>query len=262
MWKRVYDVLSMFKEYVLFGVLLLVSVGLLTQNDSTQIRALRSLAIGTVGFMQVKPNSRNVVPGEVRFSVDLRHISDAKLDAMEGMLRDACVRVGKESGLTFDVQRDRFGIKPLYVASGGPDAAGARQIAFASELTALQAARLLDGEPSPAGVLGFLSWGSVIPPLTWQRGVEMLAPGSWRRWRDGAFDSGVFADARDAYRSASTGARTSERDYRAAVGEAVRDSVRAHLVADVPVGVFLSGGLDSGAIVSAATSLPRLEPPP
>lgn len=52
MWKRVYDVLSMFKEYVLFGVLLLVSVGLLTQNDSSQIRALRSLAVGTVGFMQ------------------------------------------------------------------------------------------------------------------------------------------------------------------------------------------------------------------
>jgi N-carbamoyl-L-amino-acid hydrolase len=55
--------------------------------------------------MQVKPNSRNVVPGEVRFSVDLRHISDAKLDAMEAMLREACTRVGKESGLTFDVQR-------------------------------------------------------------------------------------------------------------------------------------------------------------
>ena len=60
---------------------------------------------GTVGFMQVKPNSRNVVPGEVRFSVDLRHISDAKLDAMEAMLRETCARVGKESGLTFDVQR-------------------------------------------------------------------------------------------------------------------------------------------------------------
>ncbi|MBZ5555774.1 MAG: asparagine synthase (glutamine-hydrolyzing) [Acidobacteriia bacterium] len=173
------------------------------------------------------------------------------LARVRGMFALACWDDAERSLL---LARDRFGIKPLYVASGGPDAAGARQIAFASELTALQAARLLDGEPSPAGVLGFLSWGSVIPPLTWQRGVEMLAPGSWRRWRDGAFDSGVFADARDAYRSASTGARTSERDYRAAVGEAVRDSVRAHLVADVPVGVFLSGGLDSGAIVSAATS--------
>jgi beta-ureidopropionase / N-carbamoyl-L-amino-acid hydrolase len=59
----------------------------------------------TVGFMQVKPNSRNVVPGEVRFSVDIRHISDQKLDAMEAMLREACDRVGDESGVSFEIER-------------------------------------------------------------------------------------------------------------------------------------------------------------
>ena len=45
---------------------------------------------GTVGFMQVKPNSRNVIPGEVRFSVDLRHADDATLEAMEQEMRSAC----------------------------------------------------------------------------------------------------------------------------------------------------------------------------
>jgi N-carbamoyl-L-amino-acid hydrolase len=49
---------------------------------------------GTVGFMQVAPNSRNVVPGEVRFSVDFRHATDAGLKAMEQALRAACARVG------------------------------------------------------------------------------------------------------------------------------------------------------------------------
>jgi N-carbamoyl-L-amino-acid hydrolase len=49
---------------------------------------------GTVGFMQVAPNSRNVVPGEVRFSVDFRHATDAGLKAMEAALRAACARVG------------------------------------------------------------------------------------------------------------------------------------------------------------------------
>jgi asparagine synthase (glutamine-hydrolysing) len=156
--------------------------------------------------------------------------------------------VWDESERSLLLARDRFGIKPLYIA------ALPGRIAFASELSALRAAGIIDDDPSPAGVLGFLSWGSVIPPLTWQRGVEMLAPGTWRHWRRCTIDDGVFADARDAYRSVS-GAPTSERDYRATVGEAVRDSVRAHLVADVPVGVFLSGGLDSGAIVSAATSV-------
>jgi len=145
------------------------------------------------------------------------------------------------------VARDRFGIKPLYLALA------AHRITFASELAALRAAGLVDGRTSPAGVLGFLTWGSVIPPLTWQRGVETLAPGTWWRWRDGVSERGVFADARDAYRS-ERGPSQSDGDYRAKVGDAVRESVRAHLVADVPVGVFLSGGIDSGALVSAATS--------
>jgi asparagine synthase (glutamine-hydrolysing) len=176
----------------------------------------------------------------------------AALARVRGMFALAC---WDEADRSLLLARDRFGIKPLYVAV---DASLGRGIAFASELAALKAARLVDDRPSPAGVLGFLSWGSVMPPLTWCRGVDMLAPGTWRRWRNGVVDRGVFADARDAYRSASNasggGARRAERDYREAVGEAVRDSVRAHLVADVPVGVFLSGGLDSGAIVSAATS--------
>jgi len=142
--------------------------------------------------------------------------------------------------------RDRFGIKPLYLA------AGPRRIAFASEIGALRAAGF-GGDVSPAGVLAFMRWGSVPPPLTWQRGIDMIAPGTWHRWRlDGSVRGdihGVFADARTPY---SSGARQRRTDaaFRADVAHAVRDSVRAHLVADVPVGVFLSGGIDSGALVA------------
>jgi asparagine synthase (glutamine-hydrolysing) len=112
---------------------------------------------------------------------------------------------------------------------------------------------------SPAGILAFLRWGSVPPPLTWLRGVEMLEPGTWRRWRlDGREERGVFADARALYASGPRDAARSKTSSLAAVreetGRAVRDSVRAHLVADVPVGVFLSGGVDSGALVSCAAS--------
>jgi asparagine synthase (glutamine-hydrolysing) len=148
--------------------------------------------------------------------------------------------------------RDRFGIKPLYLA------AGSRQIAFASELGALRAAHLATGDISPSGVLAFMRWGSVPPPLTWQRGVEMIAPGSWHRWRFGGsvhdHAHGVFADAREPYASVG-GTRRTASSFRTEVAQAVRDSVRDHLIADVPVGVFLSGGVDSGAIVSCASSL-------
>lgn len=55
---------------------------------------------GTVGYMQVAPNSRNVVPGEVRFAVDFRHATDARLEAMERALRAACARVGAACRVT------------------------------------------------------------------------------------------------------------------------------------------------------------------
>ena len=60
---------------------------------------------GTVGFMQVKPNSRNVVPGAVRFSVDLRHSEDQVLDGMERELRDVCADTGRALGLELTVEQ-------------------------------------------------------------------------------------------------------------------------------------------------------------
>ncbi len=59
----------------------------------------------TVGFMQVKPNSRNVVPGEVKFSVDLRHAEDAQLDAMEQAMRDGFARIAGERAVSVAIER-------------------------------------------------------------------------------------------------------------------------------------------------------------
>jgi asparagine synthase (glutamine-hydrolysing) len=148
------------------------------------------------------------------------------------------------------IARDRFGIKPLYIA------ANAERLAFSSEIGALRASGLTGREVSAAGVLAFLQWGSVPSPLTWTHGVETLAPGSWRRWTIGprpVETRGVFADTRELYQSDARTAPALD-EFRADVGAALRDSVRAHLVADVPVGVFLSGGIDSGALVSCAAS--------
>jgi asparagine synthase (glutamine-hydrolysing) len=145
--------------------------------------------------------------------------------------------------------RDRFGIKPLYVA------AGADRVAFASEVGALRRAGLVGREVSPAGVLAYLAWASIPAPLTWLRDVEALDPGTWRQWRrDGQQARGCFADVSAAYVSAPGGAG-GEAAMRERVADAMRDSLRAHLVGDVAVGVFLSGGIDSGAIVSTARSV-------
>ena len=142
--------------------------------------------------------------------------------------------------------RDRFGIKPLYIA------ATAQSIAFASEIHALLSSGLVDRTVDPAGVLGFLSWGTVPRPLTYVAGVETLPPGTWLRWsQDGSGESRTFADVASVYARRHSGC--SDAELRERAGAAVRQSVVAHLVADVPVGIFLSGGIDSSAILSAAT---------
>jgi asparagine synthase (glutamine-hydrolysing) len=141
--------------------------------------------------------------------------------------------------------RDRFGIKPLYVAATD------RSIAFASEIHALISSGLVDRTIDPAGVLGFLEWGTVPPSLTYVAGVESLSAGSWMRWsQDGGRAQQRFADVASVYARPFSGCTESQ--LRERVGAAVQQSVAAHLVADVPVGVFLSGGIDSSAILSAA----------
>src|SRR4051812_39662426 len=148
---------------------------------------------------------------------------------------------------TLLLARDRFGIKPLYVAAGDDS------IVFASEIHALLASGLVERTIDPAGVLGFLEWGSVPPSLTYIAGVESLAPGTWMRWsHDGGCVRQRFADVECIYARPPSAATTSQLRDRA--GAAVQESVSAHLIADVPVGVFLSGGIDSSAILSAATS--------
>jgi asparagine synthase (glutamine-hydrolysing) len=145
---------------------------------------------------------------------------------------------------TLLLTRDRFGIKPLYVACT------ADRVAFASEIGALRRSDLVERVVSPAAVLAYLSWGSIPAPLTWLSGVDALEPGAWIRWAaNGVATHGTFADASQPY---VDGNESPEPELRARAASAVRDSIRAHLVADVPVGVFLSGGIDSGAVVSAA----------
>lgn len=83
---------------------LLVASRIVTEVEALALRHAPS-GRATVGFMQVRPNSRNVVPGEVRFSVDLRHARDDVLDAMEGALRATCARLAQEQGCSSSVER-------------------------------------------------------------------------------------------------------------------------------------------------------------
>lgn len=138
--------------------------------------------------------------------------------------------------------RDPFGIKPLYYAR---DNHGLR---FASQVKALLAGGESTGL-SPAGVASFYLWGYVMEPQTWYRDVRALPAGTLMCWRPGGAPAlAQYCDALGPLRDpqeAGEGAGS--------LREALLDSVRHHLLADVPVGFFLSAGVDSGTLLSLAS---------
>jgi asparagine synthase (glutamine-hydrolysing) len=147
---------------------------------------------------------------------------------------------------TLLVARDRFGIKPLYVAMDEG------RVGVASEVRALRTAGF-GCDADVAGVLSFLEWGSVPAPLTWRAGVQALEPGTWRKFSAHGVTCGTFADVRKSWTVRGSASRpASDTAFGDEVAAAFDDSLRHHLVADVPVGVFLSAGVDSVAIAARA----------
>ena len=136
--------------------------------------------------------------------------------------------------------RDPFGIKPLYYHDSGG------RLTFASEVRSLLASGLVPAELDPTGLYGYFSTGSVPEPGTLLRGVTCLEPGSHAVWRDGRLSHQRYWNI--CFNEAREDASAGESRVRAALV----DSIDRHFVSDVPVGVFLSGGIDSSAIVALA----------
>jgi asparagine synthase (glutamine-hydrolysing) len=143
--------------------------------------------------------------------------------------------------------RDPLGIKPLYLARN-PDPGGDWSIAFASELRALLASGLITRPKlDPLAVASVVWNGFVVGPNTAVQGVESVWPGEYRLF-DG---QGRELDRQVYWQMPRDGAHQqpiSEDE----LAETLRDTVRLHLASDVPLGVFLSGGIDSSAVAHLA----------
>ncbi|MFI6266944.1 N-acetylglutaminylglutamine amidotransferase [Micromonospora sp. NPDC051006] len=140
--------------------------------------------------------------------------------------------------------RDRLGIKPLYLAESPG------RLRFASSLPALLRAGDVDTGIDPVALHHYLSWHSIVPaPQTILRGIRKLPPATMRIvGADGRSRDEVYWQPEYVREPAHAG--RDAREWQAAVGDALRTAVRRRLVADVPVGVLLSGGLDSSLIVA------------
>ncbi len=136
--------------------------------------------------------------------------------------------------------RDQLGIKPLFFMPVG------RGVVFASELKAIAAALGTELEIDPAALVASMLYYWVPEQRCALRGVQKLAPGSWAEFRpDGQMTLRHYWRVSDVAAEAAAGPP-------ADLGAVVEESVAAHLVADVPVSTFLSGGLDSSIVTVLA----------
>jgi len=166
------------------------------------------------------------------------------LDMLDGMFALAFYESAKRRVL---LARDPVGIKPLYVAR--PSAG----LLFASEVQTLRASGLVSDEFDPAGVAGFLTYGAPQDPLTVHRDIKSFPAGTMQ-WVGVDSAGNVHEHDRRRYWRfpAAIPGRTTEEAVESLL-PALRSTVHGHLVSDVPVAFFLSGGIDSAVIATLAT---------
>jgi len=168
------------------------------------------------------------------------------VERFKGMF--AFVLYERDSGRTV-VARDRFGIKPLYMAQKG------QRVRFASTLPALLAAGDVDTSIDPVGLHHYMTFHAVVPPPhTILKGVQKFPAATLRVYEaDGAYKDHQYWQV-DMTRHEED-ANLSAEDWRDRVLDSLCTAVKRRMVADVPVGVLLSGGVDSSLIVGLLAEL-------
>lgn len=146
--------------------------------------------------------------------------------------------------------RDRLGIKPLYIKRLG------EELYFGSELKSLFVHPEIDRRLSLEGLDCYLSLNYVPSPWTLVEGIEKLPAGNWLEWRDGQVRSGEYWRLPHGVES-----RISLQDAKEQLDSLLQAAIREHLLSDVELGVWLSGGIDSSTILhyASAASASRLK---
>jgi asparagine synthase (glutamine-hydrolysing) len=161
------------------------------------------------------------------------------LQKLRGMFAFA---IWDENKKTLFIARDRLGIKPLYYCLTG------EFLIFASEIKAILADPAVDREIATEVIDRFLTFLYLPGEETLLKGIKKLAPGHYLLVRDGKAEVRQYWDLQFSKSSTSPSAKDAESELLSLLAE----TVELHMIADVPVGVLLSGGVDSTAVLSFA----------
>ena len=169
---------------------------------------------------------------------------DAGLAQLNGMFAACLFDDGDDGDGSFTLARDRFGAKPLYIYEDE------HCIAFASELRTLLGLEGLDHSLNPIGFQDYLAYRYNLAPYTQFKRIEKLPAGCVMRWRNGQH-GGKRTTERFAQADMQDGpAAKNEGEYIEELDGLLANAVRSQLMGEVPIGVLLSGGLDSSAIAA------------
>lgn len=190
-----------------------------------------------------------------RFATDcdtevLVHLYEEHGDGFVGRLRGMfAIALWDERRQRLLLARDRFGIKPLFYRQVGGE------LSFASELKAMLAQPGFSRAIDPEALAAYLAFNSIPAPLTIFAEARKLPQGHLLSWQQGQIE--IVRYARPGPPAADQLRGGSADELAGQLREVLVDSIRAHLVADVPVGVLLSGGVDSGGITALAAAQSR-----
>ncbi len=152
------------------------------------------------------------------------------------------IAIWTESARRLVIARDRIGIKPLYIARLG------EELLFGSELKAILVHPEIERRISLPALDCYLALNYIPAPWTMIEGIEKLTPGTWLEWRDGVTRTGTYWQLPEPHAERYTLESASEE-----LDALLQQSVREHLISDVPLSVWLSGGLDSSTILHYAS---------
>jgi len=147
----------------------------------------------------------------------------------------------------FFIARDPYGIKPLYIAKTN------KGFLIASQVKVLLETGLVSKDPCPFGQGGYWLLGSVPEPYTWFRDISALSSGSFIRVDKLGVHEEKWHSISDSWRYLEQ--FNDKVNMQSQVQDALHESVRAHLVSDVPIGIFLSGGIDSTSLLAIMNDL-------
>lgn len=168
----------------------------------------------------------------------------AALNAFNGMFALAFWDASKSE---LFIARDRLGIKPLYYAEGKSC------VLFSSEVRSLLASNWIPRKHDPVALADYLRYQTVHAPRTIVAGIKLLEPGHWMRLQGEEMEISCWWDAASAAKEGDFGLPRNQRMTR--IREALQQSIQLRMRSDVPLGAFLSGGIDSSAVVGLMQSV-------